>query len=506
MICLKTFGFFFLISLNFQCIRKKTSSQNTATGLKGDCTYEASKNVKEKVPFESTGCIKQWLYHEAFSNHPQFVRSVSSVTIEGLGLNSAIPGEKAVVWIAPDFLGLNKVLKSGSDVIWYKHPTSTSSRIPFHNKKAMPNMSVVFQSQGHLYSVKMPSNFPVGDGSISSEYQGEGIGDKDILNDLVEVAEPLYTYVSAIQKKLKPRPRSYKLLLDVASVAAPDGNGFLVRDLSEMQKDSVVPIPVHSMPLLIDELSGKAKMAKKDFLKNVVGRLVARAQAEIYFDFGMELTTPHMQQFVFAFDPNGKPKDFLFVRDLTDSQRNGLIFDFWRAQFSAAFWKNNAPGAFSIPERTLKAFETFPINLKPRKYDLTETLSNIDRYRELKTMEGDSEKNLKTELEVNSGLLTSLGWTQSSYAPLCTIHFYTQHHLGKKNQYLTEEEGNALHEGLTLGVYQVLEKRMGKEFVAAFKASQPASKGREICEMVKSQGVPKFADLAFKAALANVSG
>jgi hypothetical protein len=252
--------------------------------------------------------------------------------------------------------------------------------------------SIVFNGEGKLFSIKMPTNFPVGDGSNTSEFQGEEIGDKDLLNDLIEVTPSLYQYFKEVEKRLAIRKRSYKLQLDIAQViaqvAAAGGNGFIIRDLNEMNNDGFIPIPVHSVPLILDSLSQKAKMTRSQFLKDVIGRLVARAQTELYLDYGIELQTPHMQQFVLPVDSSGAPQDFLYIRNLTDSSRNGPIFDFWRYLLTKNFWFKNKElfKETEIPQRTLYAFLSFPTIKNSDTADFSNQILKIDRFRGLLEM------------------------------------------------------------------------------------------------------------------------
>lgn len=136
--------------------------------------------------------------------------------------------------------------------------------------------------------------------------------------------------------------------------------------------------------------------------------------------------------------------------------------------------------------------------------DLTQDLAKIDRFRGLLEMTGDEERLNQNKIEINSGLKSSVHWSRGTdYSPLCNVHFFMMHHLGPENSAIKADETRALHEGLTQGIYEVFEERLGAEFVSAVKRYKPSSEGRNLCEMVKVTGTKGFAQLVFKASIAN---
>ncbi|MBS1983664.1 MAG: hypothetical protein JST16_05780 [Bdellovibrionales bacterium] len=221
-----------------------------------------------------------------------------------------LPGAPA--WLKDKFV-------QGNHVVWPKHPYNQMDIVPHHQTPASGSMAAYFTSsrsmalvdQEHpeqLLSIKLPTNRP-NRGKPQLKFQMKyDIGG-------TQVRTP---YIHEREQKMQPAPH-LKILLDVMTVAdKKTGNGFIVRDLSGMDKDHYY-MPAFSIPYDGRQIAGRNGAMFQDFWQKNYAEALGRAKAQLLLRHGLQMVTPNAQNILIEFDRNMSPTGTIVLRDLSDS-------------------------------------------------------------------------------------------------------------------------------------------------------------------------------------------
>lgn len=276
--------------------------------------------------------VQQWLRWEQESNVSYLQQSTEPVELGFVHAPRASVDIDAVSDLPAAIRA--RFLPNGEYVNYPKHPYNKALVIPeFEGHRPVPNAgqrvphaespaaettpaaltasrSIAFPpTKGQTaYTVKMPTSNP---------HPKLPNATKLNVHDEIKVAVPRTRYFDAIDAEFGADPELL-LLRDVLSVRdKATGNGYIVRDLSNLKTDHYY-FPAFSIPHEGADIARANHAPFPGIWDDVYAEKLGRTKAKMLLRYGFQMESPNPQNFLIEFDPLMKPTGRIVYRDMVD--------------------------------------------------------------------------------------------------------------------------------------------------------------------------------------------
>ncbi len=268
--------------------------------------------------------INQWLFWEERANTALYKDTTNVIPIQvKIGSLSKQYPYKQKLHILENLDDTNSNLKSmflDQDIVKVpRHPFTTKEHALFKdletstitlNGRLTASRSIAFKENGHLFSIKMPTDFPHKSHRQDSKMQMW----QDISSGMTK------------SKFILQKDKMYKknlfddvvILPEVLAITNLDGEGILVRDLQLLQ-DGNYYFPAQSIPYAGYDIAKKNNQDFASFWQENFFKKAGALQAKLFLKYGLNVDTPNPQNFLIQLDKNLKPTGKIFLRDLSDT-------------------------------------------------------------------------------------------------------------------------------------------------------------------------------------------
>ena len=289
----------------------------TLTALALLCALSPAFAQEVPVPTEilpAEESLRQWAEWEMKANTARWRKTQNyDLRVVEVPLSSVIVDHDPN--IRPEIL--NHFVR-GETVLFPHHPHNTDRVVPFMDRpqvaawEATPTASRSVIHWQPFFTVKMPTNKPHGANGPTQN--------KANLQKSVIVSRARGEHVAAVDAQIGRM--HHGVMLDVMTVRdRQGGNGFVVRDLSEMRARHYY-VPGFSIPYVGQQIAQANGAEFVEFWTKHDAEAYGRAKAQMLLRYGLWFETPNAQNRLIELDPNLKPTGRILMRDLSDTLFN----------------------------------------------------------------------------------------------------------------------------------------------------------------------------------------